>query len=342
MPVILAQPSIPKSRSFIQMSKVEKRKFGSLNSEVSVVGFGGASVSGEGGGYGFGAISESDAVSLLQEAKDAGINLFDTAPIYGFGTSEVRMGKAFKGCRDEVFLVTKSGVYFDPAVAKPAVRIDNSPEITQSMLDESLKRLQTDYIDLYLVHWPDPKTDIRKTMEVLQKAKQESKIRAVGLCNTSQEDIQLASEVMNVDVVQAPFNLWDRKAERELFSTLRDKQIGFMAYGTFDQGMLTGKIKPDHKFDQHDLRAGARWQKKPRDRKFAAIDVLKGMVGEEVQPMVSLALGAVLDSDVTSTALCGVRNSKQLHSTLDAVGSRPDRAVVESAISRACEIVDEA
>ncbi len=322
------------------MANVEKRKFGSLNSEVSVVGFGGASVSGEGGGYGFGAISEDNAVALLREAKEAGINLFDTAPIYGFGTSEVRMGKAFKSCREDVFLVSKSGVYFDPKAAKPAVRIDNSPEIAKSMLETSLKRLQTDYIDLYLVHWPDPKTDIRKTMEVLSQAKEEGKIKAVGLCNTSVSDIKAASEVMNIDVVQSPFNLWDRKAEKELFSSLREKSIGFMAYGTFDQGMLTGKIKPDQKFDQHDLRAAKRWQKTPKEKKFAAIEVLKDMVGADVQPMVSLALSAVLDSDVTSTALCGVRNVKQLHSTLEALAARPDRELVQSAVSKACAIVD--
>ena len=324
------------------MLSVEKRKFGSLNSDVSVIGFGGASVSGEGGGYGFGSISEDASIELLREAKDAGINLFDTAPIYGFGTSEVRMGKAFKDCREDVFLVTKSGVYFDPEAAKPAVRIDNSPEITRSMLEASLKRLQTDYVDLFLVHWPDPKVDIRKTMEVLAAAKAEGKIKAVGLCNTNQEDFAAASEVMNIDVAQSPFNLWDRKIENDLFATLLEQGAGFMAYGTFDQGMLTGKIKPDHKFDEHDLRAGKRCQKKAKDKKFAAIKVLKEMVGDDVQPMVSLALAAVLDSAVASTALCGVRNSKQLHSTIAALAARPDSELVATAVAKACEIVGEA
>jgi len=282
---------------------------------------------------------EKRAVSLLLEAKDAGINLFDTAPVYGFGTSEKRMGKAFKSCRSEVFLVSKSGVYFDPKATKPGIDIDNSPEVTRSMLEDSLRRLDTDYIDLYMVHWPDPRTDIRKAIEVLQKAKEEGKIRAIGLCNTNLQDLSLASEVARIDVAQSAFNLWDRKAEREIFQELTDKKMGFMAYGTFDQGMLTGKLKPDQKYDQHDLRGRSRWQKKPKDKKFAAVKILKDMVGSEVQAMVALALRAVLDSGVVSTALCGVRSSKQLRSTLAALEARPSEDVVKAAIEKACEIV---
>ena len=113
--------------------------------------FGGAAISGEGGGYGFGDISESAAIDLLKEAYDLGFTIFDTAPIYGFSLSEKRMGKAFKSMRDKVFIVSKSGVTWNES---KRVDMTNDPKVARLMLEQSLRDLESDYIDLYMIHWP--------------------------------------------------------------------------------------------------------------------------------------------------------------------------------------------
>jgi myo-inositol catabolism protein IolS len=166
------------------------------------IGFGAASISGEGGGYGFGAISERDAVQLLEQAFHAGIRLYDTAPIYGFGLSEKRIGLAFQQKREDVFYVSKGGVTWDQ---NKRVDKNNHPDVIQKMLEQSLRDLNTDYIDLYMIHWPDERHDIRPAMEVLTKAKAQNKIRFIGLCNTNERDFK---KVLVVLVKQEPSTAW--------------------------------------------------------------------------------------------------------------------------------------
>ena len=149
---------------------------------IDRLGFGGAALSGEGGGYGFGAISEQQSQDLLHEVIQSGIGLIDVAPIYGFGLAEKRLGKALKGRRDRVRVISKAGVTWD---GSQRVDVNNSPQVVLKMLEQSLQDLQTDYIDDYLIHWPDPRNDIRAAMEVLAKAQEQGKIRRVGLSNTN-------------------------------------------------------------------------------------------------------------------------------------------------------------
>lgn len=305
------------------------RHFGHLETPISTLGFGGGAISGEGGGYGFGAISESESIDLLKEAVDLGINLFDTAPIYGFGASEVRMGKAFKDLREKVFLVSKCGVDWH---ANGRVNMDNRPEVAERMLGESLTRLNTDYIDLYMIHWPSKTVDIRESMEVLAKAKDEGKIKHIGLCNTTPEDIDKAKSVAPILAVQSEYNLFTREIETELFSKLSANGIGFMSYGTLDKGILTGRVTPERTYDEHDARSKAPWWKKAdRSSKFKAMERLIPWLKEQGLTSESMALGAVLSSPVVSTALCGPRNQGQLRQLCEAMDRLPSACQVETA-----------
>ena len=242
------------------MSKPKQRPFGKTGLMVSEVSFGGASISGEGKGYGFGAISDGEAVELVQAAYYAGINCFDTAPIYGFGLSEKRIGRAVKDFREKVLLVTKSGVSWHKDTKR--VNRTNCPIQTEIMLEQSLKDLQTDYIDLYMIHWPDEKVDIRQPMEVLSKAKTDGKIKFIGLCNTNLDDLEKASEIDTIDVLQSSLNFFEREVEEDLFPEIKKQGLGFMSYGTLDKGILTGRVTKDRKFDEFDARSWAPWWKK--------------------------------------------------------------------------------
>jgi len=189
---------------------LQKKKFGP-NLETTAVGFGGGAISGDGGGYGFGNVEEKEACRVLEYAFERGIRLFDTAPIYGMGTSEKRIGLALsknKQIRSEMTLVTKLGVTWD---ADKKVRIDNSPDVTWRMLEQSLKDLQTDYVDVFMIHWPDANVPVEQTMEVLAKMKQQGLIRATGVSNFSPELIARAQKVTPIDILKGDFSLFDNK-----------------------------------------------------------------------------------------------------------------------------------
>jgi aryl-alcohol dehydrogenase-like predicted oxidoreductase len=309
---------------------MQYRKFGPLDFEVSVVGFGAASISGSAGGYSFGDVSEADAIRLVHAVQDAGINLFDTAPIYGFGESERRLGKALAGARRaRAFLVSKCGVDWDD---QRNGGVDNSPDTTRRMLADSLRRLGTDHIDLYFIHFPDQNTDIRRTMEVLVEAKARGDIGAIGLSNTYPEDIARAQEIGPVDVLQSELNMFARYPVDALFEPVRGGGMGFMSYGTLAKGILTGRVTPDRTYDESDVRSHAPWWVgADHAPKFAAMARITPLLEAAGHTGLELALAHVLAFPETSTALCGVRTEAQLASAVAAVDHLPDSALLAEA-----------
>lgn len=293
---------------------MKNRQLGTTSTYLSEITFGGASISGEGGGYGFGSMGESDAIKTLHRAIELGINSFDTAPIYGFGLSEKRMGKAFKNKRNEVFLISKSGVTWHE---NGRVNMTNEPAIAQVMLEQSLKDLQTDYIDLYMVHWPDTKFDLRETLEVFKTAQAAGKIRYIGLCNTSKEELIKAREVVRVEAVQCKHNFFDQEMMKSLSDYLEEEKISFMSWGTLDQGILSGNMKIGRKFDERDARSWAPWwDKKEVERKAIIVQKLL----EKMKPMnkngINLGISYNLNHPQMTTILCGAKGISQLESLL--------------------------
>ena len=314
---------------------ITTRPIGSLDMQVSVIGFGCASISGEGGGYGFGHITENEALVLLRTSFERGITLFDTAPVYGFGMSEQRIGKALSANRNNIVIVSKGGVTWDNNMR---IGIDNSPKVIQKMLERSLKDLSTDYIDLYMIHWPDKNIDIRKPLEYLSRAKDEKKILAIGLCNSCVDDIAKASEVDRIEVLQSELNLFNSLTYDSLAGTIREKKMGFMSWGTLDKGILTGRVTAERLFDEVDARSWAPWWKKDdRSHKYRAMKRMGDLLGESNHSGLELALGYVLHFEEVSSALCGMRNTEQLESAVNALNNLPAEDILEEAQS----IVDE-
>lgn len=292
-------------------------KFKTVSSKINnlPVIFGGASISGEGGGYGFGDIDESAAISLLSEAFEGGITVYDSAPIYGFGLSEKRMGAAFKNKREDVYLVSKSGVSWHE---NKRVNMTNDPLVTQKMLEQSLKDFQSDYIDLYMIHWPDKNIDIRFPMEVLAKAKQQQKIRHIGLCNSNPEDFTKACEVVQVDVLQSEYSLIKDKAFDKL-----DKAITKMGWGTFDKGILTGRVSKNRSYDKSDCRSWAPWWKKSDlDTKLNKVEKIKQRLSSKDIELIDIALHFVLQNDINLTPIIGMKNTQQLNSVIDVLSKK--------------------
>jgi myo-inositol catabolism protein IolS len=299
---------------------MKTRKLADTNIELSEITFGGASISGEGGGYGFGDISEIDSIKLLHSALDQGINTFDTAPIYGFGLSEQRMGKAFKDRRDSAFIISKSGVTWHE---NKRVDMTNRPDVAESMLHQSLRDLKTDYIDLYMVHWPDKNVDIRETLKVYTDAQKAGKIRFIGLCNTHLEDLNKAKEVCKIVMVQSQFHWFDRTPKTELFQYLTQNNISFMSWSTLNQGIISGTVNDKRKYDKSDARSWAPWWDKPEvARKVKIMDQLRPLLEKMNKNGVSLALSHNLLHPELTTALVGIRSEVQLQSMLMAYENR--------------------
>jgi aryl-alcohol dehydrogenase-like predicted oxidoreductase len=289
--------------------------------------FGGAAISGEGEGYGFGEIAEDESLALLHLAYDKGFRIFDTAPIYGFSMSEKRIGKAFKQTREKVFLVSKSGVTWHE---NRRVNMTNDPKVTLKMLEESLRSLQSDYIDLFMIHWPDSKIDIRIPLEVLSKAKRDGKIKHIGLCNTNLDDLKKSRDVDLVEVVQSEFNFFENTYIRnELFPYLVENKIDFMSWGTLDKGILTGRVTATRTFDKSDCRSWAPWWKsQDRGYKYKILEVINPILKEKGYSPLSLALAFNLSFPELSVAICGARNSSQLESLVGALESLPPKELI--------------
>ena len=297
------------------------------------IAFGGAAISGEGGGYGFGNITEAESIELLHLAFEKGLRIFDTAPIYGFGLSEIRMGKAFKALREKVFLVSKSGVTWHD---NKRVDMTNDPATTQKMLEQSLRDLKSDYIDLYMIHWPDEKVDIRRPLEVLSKAKLQGKIKHIGLCNTNLSDLDKAVEIDRIEVVQSEFNFFENKISESLFPRLKKDNISFMSWGTLDKGILTGRVDEKRKFEESDCRSWAPWWKNADNKsKFDALTKIWPMLDHHQHSGLELALAHNLSFQEVSVALCGAKNKEQLLSLFKALDNLPKKDILDECLALA-------
>ena len=269
--------------------------------------FGGAALSGKEGGYGFGDISSQAAIDLLHAAYERGVRLFDSAPIYGFGESERRIGKAFRRVED-IFLISKSGVTWNES---RRVDVSNDPNLARKMLEQSLRDFNRDVIDLYMIHWPDDKVDIRRTLEVYLKAKEEGKIRHIGLCNTSLEDLQKAREVAPIDYIQSEFHLFCPELPN-IFPHLGDAI--FMSWGTLDKGILTGRVNRKRElrknYDTSDCRRKAPWWKQSEVlKKLDRLEPLWPFLKERGHTPLELALGHNLSWKECSLVLGGHEES---------------------------------
>lgn len=283
---------------------MQYREFGQTGLATSAIGFGAASISGEGAGYGFGDISRENAISLVRYAFECGINIFDTAPIYGFGESERRLGEALRPFREKSYIVSKSGVSWH---ANKRVDMNNDPKIAQKMLEQSLRDLQTDYIDIYMVHWPDPRFDIRSTLEVHAKAQIQGKIKYIGLCNTNTQELALAREVCEIDVLQMEYSL---NAQNN-FEDFKEESIATMGWGSFDKGILTGRVTEDRVYDKSDARSWAPWWN--QKQVLAKINKVKNLKKQfpEIE-LRDMALHFALSG--VDCALVGMRSIEQVDS----------------------------
>lgn len=271
------------------------------------------------GGWMWGGSDDNQAIRTIQAAVDQGISLIDTAPIYGFGRSEELVGRALAagGRRDRTLIATKCGLEWRDG----QVYRNSSPDRIRKEVEDSLRRLRTDRIDLYQVHWPDPRVPIADTAATLGQLRSEGKIRAIGVSNYNVAQMTLFREVAPIQSVQPPYNLFERAAEDRIMPYAGDHDMVVLAYGALCRGLLTGKITAETKFEGDDLRRTDPKFQNPRLTQYlsavAALDRLaRRRYGKSV---IALAVRWILDRGKT-IALWGARRPEQLAPVADVTG----------------------
>src|SRR5213596_1233389 len=225
---------------------MEKRKIGRSPLEVSAVGLGLMSMSGI-----YGNANDEESISLIHHALDKGINLLDSADMYGWGHNEQLLGRALKGWLHKAIVATKFGQTKD---ASGKQGVDGRPEYVRKSCEASLKRLGIDVIDLYYQHRVDPNTPIEETVGAMAALVQEGKIRHIGLSEASAKTLRRAAKVHAITALQSEYSLWSRDPEDEILTTCRELGIGFVAYSPLGRGFLTGQIKRFEDFAADDFR----------------------------------------------------------------------------------------
>jgi aryl-alcohol dehydrogenase-like predicted oxidoreductase len=275
------------------------------------------------GGWMWGGTDERESVATIRAALDQGINLIDTAPAYGFGTSEEIVGKALVGRRSQTVIATKVGLEWrDSKVYRNATRQRIAAEI-----DDSLRRLRTDYIDIYQVHWPDPLVPIEETAEAMRALYAQGKIRAIGVSNFSVEQMERFRQVAPLHVLQAPYNLFERDIEAEILPYCRANNIATLGYGALCRGLLSGRMRADSTFDGDDLRRIDPKFQLPRFAQYlSAVGQLDRLAQSHFQRrVIELAVRWMLDQGI-SVALWGARHPDQVQAALGVTGWSLDAA----------------
>ncbi|HUA32568.1 MAG TPA: aldo/keto reductase [Candidatus Binataceae bacterium] len=301
---------------------MELRPFGRTGIQISAIGFGCWEI---GGGYG--SIEETEFIKAVNRALDLGMNCFDTAEAYGFGASETSLAKALGSRRKEAVITTKFGVGYPD---KPNYR-DSSRQRVMESIEKSLKALNTDHVDVYLIHWPDRVTSFEEPMRALEDLVKQGKARAVGLSNFKLSEIEACMKVRRVDVVQYCWNMFDRRMQKEIFPYCRENGIGVMAYGSLAYGMLTGTLTEESAFDKGDWRSrrGQLGNLNLFQHLFGPEHFLKNLRSvEDLKPIAKrynktlpqLALRWTLSNPVISTALVGCRNPREVDDNVGALG----------------------
>jgi aryl-alcohol dehydrogenase-like predicted oxidoreductase len=264
------------------------------------------------GGWMWGGTDEAESIRTIHEALDHGITLIDTAPVYGFGRAEEIVGKALAGGDRRRRTLIASKVGLDWMNNKPFRNATRARIVKEA--EDSLRRLRTDVIDLYQVHWPDPSTPIEETAAAMGELRRSGKIRAIGVSNFSPAQMEIFRKVAPLHTAQPPYNLFERAIERDVLPYCQDRNIVTLAYGSLCRGLLSGRMTVGTQFVGDDLRKNDPKFQAPRFAQYLrAVERLDRFAQENYgKRVIQLALRWVLDRQDSTIALWGARRPDQL------------------------------
>lgn len=316
------------------------RAIGKSGVSASAVGLGTWAI----GGWMWGGTDETESIAAIQASLDAGVTLIDTAPAYGLGRSEEIVGKALAGRRDKAVIATKCGLvwhtdkggHFFDQDGRPVHRYLGRDAIFHEV-EESLRRLGTDYIDLYITHWQDPTTPIEETMRALEDLKTSGKIRAIGASNVGAPELEAYISTGGLDAIQERFSMIDREIETDLLPLTRANGISTLSYSSLSLGLLSGAIGPDRVFSGDDQRLdNPRFSVSNREKALAFAASIRPVADKHEASVAQTVIAWTLAQPGVTFALCGARNPAQALDNARAGTIRldaDDQSAIDAAIS---------
>lgn len=293
---------------------MKKRMLGKSGLEVSAIGLGCMGMS-----HGYGVPSDKkEMISLLHSAVEKGVTFFDTAEVYVYGSdsNEELIGEGLKPYRDKIVLATKCGI----KMVDGKQVVDGKPEVIRKSIEGSLKRLQTDYVDLYYLHRVDPAVPIEEVAETMKDLMKQGKIRHWGLSEAGVQTIRRAHAVCLLTAVESEYSMWWREPEKELLPTLEELGIGFVPFSPLGKGFLTGRFDKNTKFGEGDLRPKyPRFSAEAMESNQVIVDFVKDLAKEKSVTPAQIALAWILAKKPWIVPIPGTRKLKRLEENLGGV-----------------------
>ncbi|MGB9434341.1 MAG: aldo/keto reductase [Candidatus Acidiferrum sp.] len=286
------------------------------------------------GGWMWGGTDRKESIRTIHAALDMGINLIDTAPIYGYGRSEEIVGEAIRkyGRRHSFLIATKVGVDWTTG----RIERNSTRERILKEFDDSLRRLETDYIDVYQVHWPDPQVPIEETASTLGELYEQGKIRAIGVSNYSTDQVRQFQAAAPLHTIQPPYNLFEREIEHDILPYALSRRITTLTYGALCRGLLSGAMRADRQFSKDDMRKATdpKFHAPHFDEYLRAASRLDAFAQENFgKRVIHLAVRWLLDQPGVDVALWGARRPEQLAAISEVSGwtlAKSDFAAIEA------------
>ena len=319
---------------------MEYRQLGKSPVKASAITFGAWAI----GGWMWGGADRREAIEAIRAAYEMGVTSIDTAPVYGQGLSEEIVGEAIAHIpRDKVQLFTKFGMrwdvkegeYYFSSVDNEGRKIDlyklARRDSVMKECEDCLRRLKTDYIDLFQIHWPDGTTPVAETMEALLRLQEQGKILAAGVCNYSVPLMEEAEKVISLASNQVPYSMVNRDIEKDVTGYCINHNISVIAYSPLQRGLLTGKIKPGHKFNAGDSREGNRFYTEESIRRVNQfLDKLLPIAENKNATLAQLVLAWTIRQPGITVALAGARNAQQAKENAGAIGVKISQSEMDT------------
>ncbi|WP_343217353.1 aldo/keto reductase [Chthonomonas sp.] len=301
---------------------MEKRRLGNSDLEITPIGFGAWAIGGPGWEFGWGYQDDRDSIAAIHAALDAGINWIDTAAVYGMGHSEEVVAKAIQTSSHRPYIFTKCSLLWDD---KGKVLHSLKSQSIRKEVEDSLRRLQTDVIDLYQIHWPIPEEDIEEGWITLAKLKEEGKVRYIGVSNFNVQQMERVRSIAPITSLQPPYSLVRREIETEILPYCQKHNIGVIVYSPLQSGLLSGKMTPERiaALPDDDWRKRSPDFQEPRlSRILGLVEGLRQIGARHNQPPGVVAIAWTLHHPAVTGAIVGFRRPDQVHEMLGALTFR--------------------
>ncbi len=297
------------------------RKLGYSDLELSEVGFGAWAIGGGDWKFGWGPQDDDESIAAMRRAVELGVNWIDTAAIYGLGHSEELVARTFEGHRDEIIIATKCSQVWDDSGDISTVLNRKS---VMKECEDSLRRLKTEYIDLYQIHWPNDEDHLEEGWEVIGRLIEEGKVRYGGVSNFSASHMARAQSIHPIASLQPPYSMMRREVEGDEFDYCRGNDIGVIAYSPMQAGLLTGSFDMSRVADNDWRRMAEEFREPNLGINLEFVEELRPIAEKYDRTIAQLAIAWVLRLDVVTAAIAGARRPSQIEETVGGAGWKID------------------